>query len=125
MLIKIEQPHIFQEDERGITYDFITRSSSYFIILHRKKGTVSGNHYHKGTIQSKSPETFYLIKGTIELLVRDIATGKEEQHTLQEGTKLEIPPNTYHEVKAVTDIVLLELNTDKEDFSGYESDTVK
>lgn len=125
MPVKITKPSIFQKDERGIVYDFTTRPSSYFIVLHRKKGTVSGNHYHKGTIQSKSPETFYLIKGTIELFVRDTVTGKEEQHILQEGTKFEISPYTYHEVKAVTDIILLELNTDKADFSGYASDTVK
>ena len=125
MLVKIEKASIFKKDKRGVTYDFTARPSSYFIVLYRKKGTVSGKHYHKGTIQSKSPETFYLASGTIELIVRDIRTGKEEKHTICEGTKIEIPPKIYHEVRAKTDILLLELNVDKDDFSGYESDSVK
>jgi quercetin dioxygenase-like cupin family protein len=125
MLVKITEPSIFQEDERGVTYDFIARPSSYFIVLNRKAGTVSGSHYHRGTIQSKSPETFYLMKGVFELFVRDTITGNEERYTLQEGTKLEIPPNTYHEVKAITDIILLELNVSKDDFRGYEDDIVR
>lgn len=125
MLVKITKASIFKKDKRGTTFDFTARPSSYFLSLHRKKGTTSGKHYHKGTIKSKLPETFYLASGTIELTVRDIETKKEERHIIHEDTKIEIPPKIYHEVRAKTDIVLLELNVDKGDFSGYESDTVK
>jgi len=125
MLIKIELPGIFKEDERGTIYEFSTRPSSYFIVIYRKKGTVSGSHYHKGTIQSKNPEMFYLVSGEVELFVRDIKTGEEETHIIQEKTKIEVPPNIYHEWRAKTDIILLEFNTSREDFRGYESDTIR
>jgi len=125
MLINIESAEIFKEDERGKIYEFSTRPNSYFLVLYREKGTVSAKHYHKGTIKSKSPETFYLVSGEVEFLACDMMTGKEETYTIQAKTKIEVPPNTYHEVKAKTDIILLELNTDKEDFKGYDSDTVR
>jgi oxalate decarboxylase/phosphoglucose isomerase-like protein (cupin superfamily) len=125
MLVNLEQVLILKKDKRGTIYNFSTRESSYFIVLYREKGSVSGNHYHKGTIKSKVPEIFYLASGEIELLVRDIKTGKEERHIVQEKTKIEIPPYIYHEVKALTDIILLDFNVSKEDFKGYESDSVK
>ncbi len=125
MLVNLEKVSILKDDERGISCDFSARESGYFIVLYRKEGTVSGNHYHKGTIKSKSPETFYLASGKIELIVRDIETKEEEKYIIEEKTKFEIPPYIYHKVKALTDIILLELNTSKEDFEGYEQDTVK
>jgi oxalate decarboxylase/phosphoglucose isomerase-like protein (cupin superfamily) len=125
MLVKIEKASLFREDERGRTYDFSARESSYFIVLYRKKGTTSGNHYHKGKMESKSPEIFYLIKGEAELIARDIKTREEQVFDLEEGMKVETPPNIYHTVKAKTDIIILELLTDKEDFSNYDLDTVK
>ena len=124
MLVKIEQVELLQEDDRGRNYGFSTRESKYFIVLHRKEGSVSGNHLHKGTIKSKSPEILYIVSGTIELTVWD-DKGVEEKHTLSEGTKIETPPDIYHRVEAKTDVIMMEFNTDKEDFSGYEGDTVK
>lgn len=124
MLINIEQVELLKEDDRGKNYGFSARESKYFIVLHRKAGSVSGNHYHKGTIKSKSPEILYLISGTIDLTVWD-DTGNEEHYTLSEGTKLETPPNIYHRVEAKTDCIMMEFNTDQKDFSGYEGDTIK
>ncbi len=122
MLIKIEKISPLKDDERGPAYGFSTRESSYFIVLYRKQGTTSGDHYHKGTSKSKSPEIFYLVKGKAEVYIRDIKTGKEETHIIEEKTKLEVPANLYHSVKAITDIILLELDTEKENF---DLDTVK
>lgn len=125
MLISIEKASIIKEDERGVSYDFSTRKSGYFIFIHRKKGTVSGNHYHKGTMVSKSPEIIYLVSGNAKLTVRDIRNNEEEVYSLTEATKIEIPPNIYHEVLAETDIILMEPIADKKDFELYDSDTVK
>lgn len=125
MIIKIEKASVFKQDERGIAYDFSTRPSSYFVVLHRKAGTVSGSHYHKGTIQSKAPEILYLVSGKATVLVKDIVTGLKEEYEIEYATKIEIPPNIYHEIKAKTDIILIEFNVDKKDFQGYKADTVK
>lgn len=124
MLAKIEKPSLLKEDERGVTYDFSVRPSSYCIVLYRKKGSVSGNHYHKGNMKSKSPEIFYLIQGEAELTLRDGETKEEQVIELERGTKVEIPPNIHHAVKAKTDIILMEFITDREDFKKYDSDTV-
>ncbi|MBP9711923.1 MAG: hypothetical protein KBD55_02720 [Candidatus Pacebacteria bacterium] len=124
-MIKIEKTQIWKNDERGIAYGFSARKSSYFIVLSRKKGTTSGDHYHKGTIKSKNPEVFYFVSGKAELTTCDIKTGEEKVFQLEEGVKIEIPPYIYHSFKALTNIILLELNTNKEDFDKYESDTVK
>ncbi len=125
MLIKIEKVSILKNDDRGISYDFSTRESSYFIFVHRKQGTISGAHYHKGVMVSKSPEVIYLVSGVARLTVRDLAADEEEIYEVGEGTKIEIPPNIYHELLAETDIILMEPIKDKEDFELYKSDTVK
>jgi len=125
MQVKIEKVSIWKEDERGKVFDFPARASKYFIVIHRKAGTASGDHYHKGTTKSKSPEIFYFISGKAELFVRDIKTGEEQTFILDSGTKIEISPFIYHSFKALTDIIFLELNVSKEDFAGYEKDTAK
>lgn len=124
MLAKIEKSSLLKEDERGTAYDFSTRPSSYFIVLYRKKGSMSGNHYHRGNMKSKCPEIFYLIQGEAELALRDRETKEEQVIELERGTRVEISPNIYHAVKAKTDIILMEFITDKEDFKKYDSDTV-
>lgn len=122
MFITLEKISPLKEDVRGNAYGFDIRPCSYPVIIHRKAGTTSGGHYHKGITQSKSPEIFYLAKGKIKLTVRDIETTEEEIYEVEENTKIEIPPKIYHSVFALTDIVFIEFNIRKENF---ESDTFK
>ncbi len=122
MLIKLEKIPPLREDERGNAYGFEIRPSGCPVVINRKAGTVSGNHYHKGITKSKSPEIFYLAKGKIKLTVRNIETDKEEIHEVEENTKIEIPPKIHHSVLALTDIVFIEFNIEKEDF---KSDTFR
>lgn len=116
MLVEITKIAPLREDDRGYAYGFSTRKNSYFIVINRKKGTVSGEHYHKGLIKSKSPEIFYLVKGKVKLLVRDTKSGKEEIYEIGENHKIDIPSNVYHEFFALEDFILLELNIEKTDF---------
>lgn len=122
MLVKIEKITPLKEDARGNAYGFEIRPAGYPIILHRKAGTRSGDHYHKGNTKSKSPEIFYLAEGKIRLTVKDMETAEEEIYEVEENTKIEIPSKIYHSVFALTDIVLIEFNVRKEDF---KNDTVK
>lgn len=122
MLIELEKIPPLRDDDRGNAYGFLNRESSYFIVINRKPGTTSGNHYHKGTVPSKDPETFFLVKGRAHLLVRDTETGKEEEYEVEENTKISIPKNVYHSFTALTEVIFLEMNVGKEDF---ESDTVR
>jgi len=121
-MIKIEKIKPLREDLRGLAYGFSTRKSGYFIVINRKKGTISGEHYHKGLSESKSPEIFYLVKGKVKLSVKDIKSNKEKTYEIAENSKIEIPANIYHEFLALTDIILLELNITKSDF---RKDTIK
>lgn len=125
MLAKIEKVPLWKEDERGKAYQFSTRESSFYIVLYRHKGTTSGDHYHKGTIKSKSPEIFYFISGEAELHLKDLKNGSEERHIIEPGTKIQIHPNIYHSFKALTDIIMIEFNVSRGDFENYDSDTVK
>jgi mannose-6-phosphate isomerase-like protein (cupin superfamily) len=105
-------------DARGLAFYIQTGNRDQTSVIERKEGSISGAHYHKGEIESKNPEKLILIKGVIELYVKDIDTGEEEKHELHENTAFEIPPRIYHEVRAKTDIILLEFNKKGEDYTG-------
>ncbi|MSR85581.1 hypothetical protein EXS71_04080 [Candidatus Uhrbacteria bacterium] len=116
MLIELKKIDPVAEDTRGNAYAFPIKNRDHITVINRKAGTTSGNHYHPGTTQSKSPESFYLAKGRLQLLVKDVSTQQEETYLIEENTWFAIPANIYHVVTAVTDIVLLEFNLVSEDF---------
>ncbi len=98
------------EDERGATHFFDTDRSGQFILAYRKKGSVSGRHYHKGTAKQKNPEQLILMQGEATINWFDVrGTGKG---TLQvkAPVKIYIQPWAWHEVIADTDIIIFELN---------------
>lgn len=122
MLIEITKINPIKDDPRGLAFGFELQNKSYFIVLNRKKETVSGSHYHKGKTKSKNPETFFLAKGIIKVILKDIKTGDSETVEITENNILKIPPLIYHEVHTLTDIILIEFNEEKSDFYN---DTVK
>jgi oxalate decarboxylase/phosphoglucose isomerase-like protein (cupin superfamily) len=122
MLITITKLEPFKDDKRGLAFNFELRDSNYIVTLYRKKGSISGQHYHKGAFKSKSPEIFYLAKGRVKLIVKDMKLGIQEEYIVEEHSKIEIPQTVYHEVHALTDIILIEFNCEKDDF---KTDTVK
>lgn len=118
--IKIKKIKPLKKDERGLTYGFSTRKSRYFLVLNRKKGSVSGRHYHAGASKSKNPEIFYLIKGRARLIVRDMKSkNKTKTYIIEENCIIEVPANMYHEFHALTDVIFLELNIKKENFEKH------
>jgi mannose-6-phosphate isomerase-like protein (cupin superfamily) len=120
MHVKITKINPLKPDSRGLAFGFSTRPSSFFIVLHRKKGTVSGRHYHKGL----NPETFYVAKGTVKLVTRASNRSRSEEHVIEKNHLFEIPPLVYHELHALTDLILLEFHV-KDDSNLYEKDTVR
>ncbi len=125
MLVKIEKVPVLGNDARRMTYAFSTRESGYFIFAHRKRGTKSACHYHKGLMKSKAPEILYVVSGEITLTVRDIETNEEEIFKVKEGSLVEIPIKIYHEVEAETDAVMAEFVTTEDDFKNYKADSFK
>ena len=104
-------------DDRGTVYDFSLRESKYFIVLNRKKGSVSGRHYHKGASKSKNPEILYLFKGKIKLITKN----PDKEIEVDENSLIEIPVGLYHEVHALTDIIIAEICVDKDDFEKHDT----
>jgi len=123
MIVKITKIKPLRPDERGLAYGFSLRESRSFIVINRKKGTVSGGHYHKGKSMSKSPEIFYIANGKIKLIAKDIETGKSEEHVIDENNLLEVPANVYHEVHALTDTIFIEFNVEPDKYE-FREDTV-
>lgn len=115
-MIKITKLKPYMKDERGLAFDFGVRDSNHIVALYRKKGSVSGLHYHKGESVSKSPEIFYVAKGKLKIIAKDVNTQKQETYIVQVHTVLEVPPMIYHEFHALTDIVLIEFNCEKDHF---------
>ena len=54
---------LVKDDDRGSIFQFVNRNSSKLLLVKRKKGTVSGCHYHTGKSKMKDPETVVLIDG--------------------------------------------------------------
>lgn len=98
-------------DERGALHYFNTDRTGEFLLVYRKAGTVSGQHYHKGISPGKNPEDLLLVQGSAKLHWKDLKTNKEETIELIAPIRVKIPANTWHALTAITDIVFVELNS--------------
>ena len=111
MSVTISQIEVKAIDERGALHYFSTDRTGEFLLVYRKAGTISGQHYHKGISDGKNPEDMLLVQGSAILHWKDLITNKEETITLNAPTRVLINANIWHELTAVTDIVFVELNS--------------
>ena len=114
MMIKVEKIKQYYNGERGSSFHVNNEGLPLISILKRKKGTVSGHHYHQGRSKAKNPEIFVLLSGKIELYVEDIKNRENQTIIIEENTRFEIPPYIYHEVKALEEFIALEFNLSEE-----------
>ena len=98
------------EDERGATHYFDTDRTGQFIIAYRKKGSVSGQHYHKGTATAKNPEQIIIMQGAATLNWHDMRSDKKGAVQIVAPAMVNIEAWAWHEVFANTDIIVFELN---------------
>lgn len=118
--VKIINLELVRSDDRGSIFQFQNRDSSKLLLVKRKKGTVSGRHYHTGENKMKDPETVIILDGKFEIVLKDVKTLKEFKKTYDTPIMFKIDPFIYHEIRAVTDIVLLDMNSIDDD-----DDTIK
>jgi dTDP-4-dehydrorhamnose 3,5-epimerase-like enzyme len=111
MSVTISSIDVKAVDERGALHYFSTDRTGEFLVVYRKAGTISGQHYHKGISAGKNPEDMLLVQGSAILHWKDLETNKEETITLNAPTRVLINANVWHELTAVTDIVFIELNS--------------
>jgi len=119
--IKITKLKLIRKDQRGSSYAFSTRSTKDFLLVTRKKGTISGEHYHEGKSKQKDPETLILIKGKLKLHCKNIKTGEELKTVIEAPCKIEIGTFIWHKVVALSDITFLETNS----MAQHKRDTIK
>ena len=94
--------------EKGITYEWSKGVPGLQVnIYNRKKGRISGNHFHKGDDPSKNPERFFLIQGRMRLRARN-RQGETMEAFVEEGTELLIDPWVFHALEALTDVIFIE-----------------
>ena len=125
MGVRVETVAIKGEDERGKTteLDLLDRPGPY-ILAYRKKGSKSGNHYHQGNSELKSPEVLYLLQGKLELrhaLVHEGRIEAVEKREVVAPSKVEVDSLTWHEVVFLEDSIFLELNS----FAEGDKDTFR
>lgn len=116
--VKIIDLDLVKSDEKGDMFEFENRNAPSMILIKRKKGTMSGAHYHTDENEWKNPETVILIEGKIELHLKNVKTGEEFKQVYDKPTKFKIDPFIYHAIKALTDIILIDMNSVKDDKLG-------
>jgi dTDP-4-dehydrorhamnose 3,5-epimerase-like enzyme len=98
-------------DERGALHYFSTNRTGEFLLVYRKAGTISGQHYHKGNSAGKNPEEMLLVQGSLTMNWKNLNTEEKGTLTIEAPSRVIIEANVWHEVKALTDIIFIELNS--------------
>lgn len=99
------------QDDRGYTAEYYHDRMGQQLLVFRKAGTVSGNHYHKGISLSKAPEILIVVHGTCLVKWREIKETEIQSAVVTGPCKIEIAPYIWHELTMETDCCLLELNS--------------
>ncbi len=120
MKIEITKIDVKVVDERGSLHYFNTDRSGEFLLVYRNKGSISGQHFHKGFSANKNPEDMLLLQGSFMLQWKELE-GIEiggDFRELENGevevvapARVLIPAGIWHQVTALTDIVFIELNS--------------
>ena len=111
MSVSVSKIDVKAIDERGALHYFSTNRTGEFLLVYRKAGTISGQHYHKGKSAGKNPEEMLLVQGSIQMEWKNLHTEEKGNLTIEAPSRVIIEANVWHEVKALTDIIFLELNS--------------
>jgi hypothetical protein len=110
-LVKINHHSVLSKDNRGQTSELLFERSGKVLFAHRKAGSVSGNHYHKGQQEHKNPEVLWIMMGTVLFKYRKITDNQWQEEQLEGPCKIEIFPNVMHVLEGITDFCMIELNS--------------
>jgi quercetin dioxygenase-like cupin family protein len=111
MSVSVSKIDVKAIDERGALHYFSTDRTGEFLLVYRKAGTISGQHYHKGKSPGKNPEEMLLVQGSITMNCKNLETNVSDTITIEAPSRVIIEANVWHEVKALTDIIFIELNS--------------
>ena len=105
------QATLLGDNEKGSTYELSARNDTRYLIGFRNKGSISGDHYHKGISTGKSPEQILLLKGDVEVTCIHIESGEKVVARYSAPVRISIAPLYWHRLEALTDICFVELNS--------------
>jgi hypothetical protein len=111
MKIEITKIDVKAVDERGALHYFSTDRSGEFLLVYRNKGSISGQHYHKGISANKNPEDMLLVQGSLLLQWKEIEGTENGEVDVVAPARVLIPAGIWHQTTAQTDIVFIELNS--------------
>jgi len=111
MKIEITKIDVKAVDERGTLHYFSTDRSGEFLLVYRNKGSISGQHYHKGNSAYKNPEDMLLVQGSLLLQWKEIEGTENGEVEVIAPARVLIPAGIWHQTTAQTDIVFIELNS--------------
>lgn len=120
--MRIIKPNFEFKDNRGLLRE-IARDDSWrqLNFYERKKGAVSGSHYHK-----MMEEFFYVIEGEMKVEVVNVKTNKKEEFKVKAGEAFKIFPYESHKIVFIKDtkfVTLLSQNFDSSSPDVYEYKT--
>ena len=111
MSVSVSKIEVKAIDERGALHYFSTNRTGEFLLVYRKAGTISGQHYHKGNSAGKNPEEMLLVQGSLTMNWKNLETNASDTINIEAPSRVIIEVNVWHEVKALTDIIFIELNS--------------
>ncbi len=110
--VDIQPLDLIGEDSRGASFSFaLPRGQSEFLMIERKKGSLSGNTYHEGKVSGTSPKIFILLKGQLQFNYRYNSDAQSYTSIVDSPAMITVLPGTVHNVVAMTDIKILECNS--------------
>jgi len=96
------------KDDAGKKVHRFSVSGDRWIAVELEKGTIAGEHYHKGIYHIKNPEVHIILKGRIEYSLKDVRSNKTEKIVVEGPKIVKIKPYVYHELTALDDSMFLE-----------------
>ena len=120
-MVRITPLELIGTDDRGYTCEYFHERMGRHLVIFRKAGTLSGNHYHKGASLSKQPEILILLSGTAIFRYGNIQERAVIRIELDVPSKIEIDPYVWHELETKTDCTLIELGS----LSEHNADTYR
>jgi len=95
------------QDGRGAIFTWLPDTPILeFNLLYFQPNKIRGNHHHPEFV-----EYFLIVQGSVVMVTRDPATGKELNMHASQGICFRTPPNTPHAVHAITESVCISMLT--------------
>ena len=95
------KPDFYFEDDRGKLVQLFHEGYEQVNVLISHKGVNRGGHYHK-----VSNEAFFIVKGQVELTIKD-TDGNKRKHELKENDFFRVSPYQVHSMYFPEDCIMI------------------